>query len=57
MAKENILNKSIHELELDVRVMNGLLKYHDGTDEKPLSTLRDLVSLSPGLKKRKNNNG
>ena len=48
MAKENILNRSIHELELDVRIMNGLLNYHQGTDDKPLSTLRDLVSLSAG---------
>ena len=41
MAKENILNRSIHELELDVRVMNGLLKYHEGyEDDKPLKTLR-----------------
>ena len=49
MAKENILNRSIHELEVDVRVMNGLLNYHQGIeDAKPLSTLRDLVSLSAG---------
>ena len=49
MAKENILNRSIHELELDIRVMNGLLKYHEGyEDAKPLKTLRDLVSLSAG---------
>ena len=49
MAKENILNRSIHELELDVRVMNGLLNYHQGyEDAKPLKTLRDLVSLSAG---------
>ena len=43
--KENVLDKSIHELEVDVRVMNCLLTY---SDDKPLNTLRDVVSLSEG---------
>jgi hypothetical protein len=48
MTAENILDRSIHDLEVDVRVMSGLLNNHEINDGKELKTLRDLVSCSEG---------